>query len=224
MPGSGSDWRLGVGSELDTEDFLAGPFVPDQALASAAVAIDLFWGVAPPAVVTVDYTWLVQPLRMRPDPPTNDQAATTTNGVYARAIAAASVTAYGTYAGQQIQLDTINDGDAGAYASYTTTFYAAPRQRIPQITFDLLQLTDLQRQTILAVQLGQRITVANVPSTWPAGCNSMIVEGIAHVIGTDDRLVSWNTSPVIGASADTVGPWFRLGASFLNSGTDLVPF
>lgn len=196
----------------------------DQAGAARVVANDFFFGVVPPAVVTVDYTWLVQTLRMRPDPPTNDVTASAAGGATARVTNTTSRNSYGTYAGTPVTLDTAGTGEPAAYGTYTTTYYADPRQRIPELTFDLLQLTDLQRQLILGVGLGQRIAVANVPSTWPAGCNSMIVEGIGHVVSTDERLVTWNTSPVIGASADTVGPWFTLSASVFGSTTDKVPF
>lgn len=196
----------------------------DQAATARAVADDWFWGYVPPAIVTVDYSWLVQSLRMRPDPPTNDVTTRLTSGGYARVTSSTSVSTYGTFTGSPVTLDALNTVDAAAYGTYITAYYGDPRQRIPQLTFDLLQLTDLQRQTVLGVQLGQRVAIANVSSTWPAGCNSVIVEGIGHSISVDTRQVAWNISPVIGTAADAVGPWFTWDVSFLNSTIDLVPY
>jgi hypothetical protein len=98
--------------------------------------------------------------------------------------------------------------------------------RCPSLTINLLnaQLSPVDVQTVLGVRIGGRLSIPDAPATWPAGNNSLFVEGISRQILVGQcRLVTFNTSPVIGATAGTPGPWFRWGASVWG-GTDSIPF
>jgi len=58
---------------------------------------------------------------------------------------------------------------------------------------------------------------------WPEGTTDLVIEGISDTIGLNVRTRSLRTSPVIGSTPGTVGPWFRFDTSTLG-GTDLMPF
>jgi hypothetical protein len=77
---------------------------------------------------------------------------------------------------------------------------------------------------VLGVRIGDRISLSRTrrPPGRP-GSSTLFVEGITRVECAGQRTVTWNTSPVIGAAAGQVGPWFRLNSSLLG-GSDLVPF
>lgn len=69
-------------------------------------------------------------------------------------------------------------------------------------------------------------TITGVPAgqaPWPEGTTNLIIEGIRHLIASNVRQVVWNTSPVVGSTAGTPGPWFRADSSFVD-GTHKVPF
>lgn len=62
-----------------------------------------------------------------------------------------------------------------------------------------------------------------IGNPWPRGATELIVEGITHQILGDARVVTWSTSPIIGAAPGVAGPWFRLDSSRLGS-TNAMPF
>lgn len=69
-------------------------------------------------------------------------------------------------------------------------------------------------------------TLFGIPANegpWPDGTTSLLIEGIQHTGGVDDRVVVWNTSPVIGSTPGIPGPWFRTDSSRLD-GADRLPF
>jgi len=102
-------------------------------------------------------------------------------------------------------------------------YYTNVRQRMPQLTLNLVPRTDVECWRILAREIGDRISITGAPASWPDGVTELVIEGITHRIGQDVRFVVWNTAPVIGTAAGAVGPWFRLDAS-RTDGTDVVPF
>lgn len=200
-------------------------------LTYTAVATDWFFGGYPPEPTQIPYGWLTPPVRARPDKPTNDATVQRTGGGSSRAADQDSQNEYGVKtASGTLELDTVLAADPPSLAAYIIALYATqpgevPRMRCPQLKINLCQdgLTTENRQTILALGRGQRISITDTPATWPAGLSELVVEGVAHSIAVDERTVTWNTSPVIGTTPGTAGPWFRLDDSVID-GTDILPF
>lgn len=222
MPTTGYARWLGGLDEVQPEDCVARPDVPNSPTA-AVVDRWLFGGYAP-APVPIPYTWLAQPLRFRPDPPINvaDVTSAAAATVPARSVGTTSRAEYGE-ASTAVTSYSALPPDPQALAGYLTGSYADPRVRCPNITLDLLQRTDVERWLILAAGIGTRITITGAPATWPEGTTSLIVEGVAHTVGIDDRTVVWNTAPVVGSTAGIPGPWFRTDASAIGA-TDKLPY
>jgi hypothetical protein len=203
--------------------------VLDQANTLAAVVDDLYWD-STPTPTTIDYTWIIQPVAFRLDPPINDVSVTDGSNNSARRFDLDSIAEFGTkLPASGYQLATEVPADADCLAAHVIEYYAVPppdvqRQRCSQITIDLFALTPDQQATVLGIDDGDRIVIANTPSTWPAGADSLIVEGRANDIGVSRRRLTLNTSPVIGSSLGEPGPYFRWGTSVWGSTTDLIPF
>jgi hypothetical protein len=136
-------------------------------------------------VVTLDYTWLVQPLAWRPVPPINSMSVARPDSSPAYVVNTASRDEYGVFDPGSVTLETALDADPLALATYTTTYQAAFRQRPPLLTFDLLDRAETEQWLILSVGEGTRIILANLPATWPAECLSLFVDGINHEISLD---------------------------------------
>jgi hypothetical protein len=173
-----------------------------------------------PDPVEIPWSWISGPLRFRQDKAFTHASVTKTGG--GSAIAQVS-------ADEQIDftasLDSENDVDAPNLAHFTITYYDTPRTRLAQLVLALNRRTDLEIWTILGVNIGDRISITDVPAGWPQGADSLVVEGIQHISRGDvgPRLVVWSTSPVIGEEVGQVGPFFRVGVSPLD-GDDLLPW
>jgi hypothetical protein len=192
--------------------------------AAARAAADFFFGFAAPAPTQIPYSWLSPPFRARADQPINDVTVTQFGGGTAYQTSAASIARYGDSAAPYT-LETAQDGDMQSLAAWVIDHYATSRMRCPSLTLNLFgpTRTDAEKWLVLGVTIGTRIQITGAPATWPEGTSTLIVEGIAHQVGGNVRLVTWNTSPVIGATPGVVGPWFKLNSSPIN-GTDTVPF
>lgn len=192
---------------------------------ASSASRDFWYGFSPPTPTQIPYAWLSPPFRARADRPLNDQTVTRTGGATGYAPNAASIARFGSVS-NPVTLETAVDADAQALANWQTTYYTNPRMRCPSLTVNLFgpSRSDPEKWRTLGVKIGTRIQITGAPATWPEGTTSLIVEGVTHQIGQGVRTVTWNTSPVIGATPGMVGPWFRLnGGSFID-GTDPVPF
>jgi hypothetical protein len=207
----------------DVDDLIARPDVIDSPLA-ALLNDYVFASSIFPASVTLDYTWISQPLAWRPVPPSNSLTATRTGGISASVTNAASIAEYGTFDPGGVELDTALDADAAALTTFVTTYENVFLQRPPVLTFDLLPRTPAECWRILSITEGTRVALANTPSTWPAECRSVFVDGIAHSIGIDERIVTFTCSPLVGQAAGQVGPWLKADTSYPAQFLDVVPF
>lgn len=223
MPGSGVGRRFGHGGRYRRSLVSRGNLL-DQDSAAATIADDWFFGVTPAPPMVIPYGWLSPPFTARADQPINSPQIRQATGGTATLPNKTSIAQYGEF-GEQVTLTTLCPYDAPALAYWFSTYYAGFRMRCPSLTINLLDANrtpeDIWR--VLGVRIGDRIVITDAPATWPEGISTLFVEGVAHTVSQNERRVTWNTSPVIGASPGVVGPWFTLGASFLGS-TDKIPF
>lgn len=213
MPATGKGQLLAA-TDLDPGDF-SDP-------GAAQVVNDWYWGGGPPPVTQIPYSWLVQPLKLRPDKPINIVDVSTASGVTVRSQSDAAVQEYGE-SPVTVQIATAVDADAANLGGHIVGSYAQPRMRCPQLTFDLLARTDMEIWTLLGRSYGDRIQITGTPPNWPAAATHLVIEGIQHTVGLDTRQVVWNTSPVIGSAPGVAGPWFRTDVS-RTDGTDKLAF
>lgn len=181
-----------------------------------------FAGLGPLTAVAIPWTWLSGPLRFRQDSPLNEAAVSRSGGATAYASDSTSIDTYGQWS-FSATLTTPDATDAQNLADWTVDFYTDPRVRCPQLHLILSRRTPDECWTILEREVGDVITITGVPSGWPQGANTLVIEGIVHTSTSDARTVDWSTSPLIGSSPDVAGPWFRLDTSVLG-GTDVLPY
>lgn len=184
-----------------------------------AVAQDWYLdGFSPPAATQIPWTWLSGPIRFRQDKPITYAAISKSSGSTAVSVVSAD---------EQVDytatLDTANDVDTANYAHFLTTYYDVARTRAAALRLILNTRTRTEIWTILGVGVGDRITITGTPTGWPNGATSLVVEGIKHTSTPAGRIVEWSTSPLIGETVGSVGPFFRVGVSALD-GTDLLPW
>jgi hypothetical protein len=215
-----------LGAIGDTSNLiaLADVFPADRA---APVVADWFFPYGPPTPIQIPFAWLTTPLSARPDKPFTTATVTQTGGSTARGKSAASLAEYGQN-NFSAALSTAVDADPGCLTQFVLAYYATPPGSVPRTRFPTLRLilngrTPSEQMRILGLALGTRITITGVPVSWPAGASQQVIEGIRQSGVGSQRVVEWNTSPVIGAAAGVSGPWFRADSS-LADGTDVAPF
>jgi hypothetical protein len=182
-----------------------------------------FGGLGPPAPVEIPYTWL-SALTWRVDLPYTSASVAGPSGTDRRYDPDARAR-YGDRA-YSATLSTATDADPANLAAWVMSYLAdpgdTPRQRMV-LRLRLGSRTQTECWRVLDVGEGRRISITGAPSTWPAGATEQIVEGRGHLVDADEHTVQWITSPVIGSSPGTAGPWFRLDNSQLD-GDDALPF
>lgn len=174
-------------------------------------------GLSAPAPIEIPYSWLSGPLRFR-----QDKAFTRSSVTKSGAGIAVSVVDSDEEIEHTATLDSNNNVDTGNLAHFTVTYYDEPRTRASQLRLFLNKRAPTEIWTILGVKVGDRITITGTPTGWPNGATSLVVEGIHHT-SAGARVVEWSTSPLIGETIGSVGPFFRVGVSALD-GTDLLPW
>lgn len=233
---SGKGRWLGMG-EWGDDDLITDVERPTPA---AALVVNDWWWTGPPTPTLIPWTWLTTPLELRQDKPINYAAITGTSNVVAVATNSTSQTTYGTFSATgTIYTDLVRD--AANLAAFLVTYYSSPLLRVPTWTIDLVpriasgNAEEVWR--VLGRGIGDRVTLGPVtltdsggttvtlpvPSQLPAAAQSIVIEGIAQVSSPTIRTVTWTSSPLLGTTPGTPGPWFQLDYSALD-GTDLAPF
>lgn len=90
-------------------------------------------------------------------------------------------------------------GEPLARVSWHINSYAEPRPRAPQVTIDLLPYLAEASDTlasILALDIGSKVRLSNLPSQAPATTADYFVEGYAENIGDFSWSMTLNLSPV----------------------------
>lgn len=127
----------------------------------------------------------------------NDLTVTTQDGAGVRVLDSASVTQRGAYQ-QQTQLLTRDPLDAYSIASWIVARQARPSVRYPTLTFDLATLPVAQVNALLALDVGDRLDVAGLPSQAPNAAEGMFIEGYQLTVSHAQLQLTFNTSPAAG--------------------------
>jgi hypothetical protein len=130
----------------------------------AAALGDYWWGGYPPPPTQIPHGWLTPPARWRPAPPANTAAVTRTGGSTDRSTDRASVLAIGERPYTATLNTTVVD-DPIHLATYVTTYYTTPRQRMPEILLNLVGRTPTECWRILSRRIGDRISIVGAPET-----------------------------------------------------------
>lgn len=85
-----------------------------------------------------------------------------------------------------------------ALAAFYLTTYADPRVRIPELDVELTSLADDKRAAMLALELGDRVQLTQLPAQAPASTLTFLVEGVRESLtATGGWVMTLNLSPDI---------------------------
>jgi hypothetical protein len=124
----------------------------------------------------------------------NDMTASREGGVSARAVDTASIDDYGLYR-ESIELLTTSDNEVADAANWKVNTASTPQVRVPVAEADLGNASSSQKTALLAREIGDRITLANLPSQAPAASMDFFIEGYTETITAELYRISFNLSP-----------------------------
>lgn len=144
----------------------------------------------------------------------NDVTATGSTGITARVVDQDSIDDDGSYR-ESLDLATSNPDEPLQAAAWSVGNYAEPAVRVASLTVELAKLSAARQTTVLAVGVGDLITVSNLMTQSDTSSKRFFVEGWTERIG-ETHTIEFNVSP-----AEVFDVWI-LGQSALDSGTRLA--
>jgi len=131
----------------------------------------------------------------------NDVTASRDSGINFRATNAQSITDYGTSKGD-VTLLTTSDNEVVDAANWKANSNAQPTPRLPGLPIEITGASPTVQQSVLALEVGSRVTVGSLPATAPFTSTDQFIEGWSES-WSDQRIgFNFNTSP-----AATSGVW-----------------
>lgn len=124
----------------------------------------------------------------------NDMTASRVGGVSVRAVDTASIDDYGLYR-DSVTLLTTSDAEVADAANWKVFLGSTPQVRVPDVSVDLLNCSSAQKTALLAREIGDRITLAGLPSQAPAASMDFFIEGYEETIGAELYRMTFNLSP-----------------------------
>lgn len=124
----------------------------------------------------------------------NDMTASRTGGVSVRVVDAASVAEYGTYHEETVLLTT-SDNEVADAASWKVYIGSTPLVKVPVAEADLTVAASAQKTALLAREIGDRITLSNLPAQAPASTMDFFIEGWTETITAETHRIAFNLSP-----------------------------
>jgi hypothetical protein len=129
----------------------------------------------------------------------NTITATLSDGTYsAPAQNATSVTEYGAHGPGDLELATTDADEAHAAAWWRVNTYGEPSARAPQLGVELAKMNTARQDAVLAVTVGDKITVTNLPDQSDSASKSFFVEGWTETITDTLHRIEFNVSPATG--------------------------
>ena len=132
---------------------------------------------------------------------TNDMTASRDGGITVRAVDQTSIDDYGLYR-DSITLLTTSDVEVQDAANWKVFTASTPQVKVPVAEVDLGQASSSQKTAILAREIGDRVTLANLPSQAPAASMDFFIEGYTEQITEALYRIAFNLSP-----AELSGVW-----------------
>jgi hypothetical protein len=109
-----------------------------------------------------------------------------------------SVDEVGIYADSREVASTV-DAEVEQYANWTVGQYGEPNVRIPNVSVQLMGLASATITSLLALELGDRITLSGLPTQAPASSMDFFIEGYSESIRVaadgESWLMTFNLSP-----------------------------
>lgn len=133
----------------------------------------------------------------------NDVTASSADGTSARVTDQASIDEYGV-ARTSVDIAGVTQDDVFQAASWRIYLYAQPAVRIPEVSTDLLAHSLATQALIMGCEIGDRITLSNLPAQAPAPSITFFIEGWTEVIGPESYFFTFNVSPTRGYEVWTV--------------------
>lgn len=124
----------------------------------------------------------------------NDITASRDGGITVRAVDQASIADYGLYR-DSITLLTTVDSEVQDAAAWKVGNGATPQVRVPVAAVDLGVAGTSQRTALLTREIGDRITLANLPAQAPAASMDSFIEGWTEQIADSRYTFAFNLSP-----------------------------
>lgn len=117
-----------------------------------------------------------------------------------------SINAYEQYpdSGLSSMLVTTDDEVLDAI-SWRCKAYAQPLSRMSSVTIDLLTQTTAVQQAVLALTLGDRMTISGLPSQSPMSTADLLIEGWEEAQSDQEWRITFNTSPAATSQAWVLG-------------------
>jgi len=123
----------------------------------------------------------------------NDVSASRTGGVSSRVVDSSSVAEYGTYR-EDLQLLTTSDNEVFDAASWKVYTASTPQVRVPTAETELALLSSAQKLTVLARDVGDRMTLSVLPAQAPASSMDFFIEGWTETIADLTYRIVFNLS------------------------------
>lgn len=92
-------------------------------------------------------------------------------------------------------LPVTTDEDAMQIAAWAVAVHAQPQPRTPSLKLDLLTRPDAFVNSILDVEIGDKVVITGLPDQAPAPSLELFVEGWTETISLGEWLIDANTSP-----------------------------
>lgn len=184
--------------------------VPRQRRYGQAVTLSIPWG------------WLsAKSMTYRPEPPLSDVTVSRTGG---GSVTRRNTTASDRYTvrSQSIALDTAVEADPANLAAWLLKAYDRMRTRVPALRINMLNRTVAQRQQLLRLRIGDRIQLTGMPAGSPSDVPDLIIQGIKHTVGQNQRVIEFNTSPLLGPSAGQPPACAMVGTAVVGSSTRIA--
>jgi len=129
----------------------------------------------------------------------NKMTATLSDGTYS--VTAENTTSsdeYGAHGPGDLELATTSQDEAHAAAWWRVNTYGEPSARAPRLGVELASMSPARQAAVLAVKVGDKITVTNLPSQSDASTKSFFVEGWTERITDSQYFIEFNVSPTTG--------------------------
>jgi len=120
------------------------------------------------------------------------------DGAGARHLDQASIDEYGLYRPPALQTVAADPGAALSVAAWRVDAYGQPRIRTPSVTVRLHRLEEIAPSLIpalLALTIGSKVRLAELPTQAPASTVDVMVEGWQEEITLVSWTITFNTSP-----------------------------